>query len=235
MSSREYCTSTGSTRGSAAPAPPGAAAHCPPQTTAYDLPRRARPTAAATRAYEGLRGALTTHTSSLAAPPSAQAEHATVRSIGAVPPAAAEFRQRCPAQGRSVARMARTADANAAAAELLDAIDKGDSAAVGALLRTEAGRAAADVVCGEPETTPLLAAVKGEHTAIVSLLLEASADPDRVPSADPNGEPPGDSPLQHAAAEGYLVRTRRCPVVPRRWPPSSCRASSADSRRMDCA
>lgn len=186
-----------------------------------------------TRAYEGLRGAPTPHTPSLAAPSSAQAEtrpfHPVIRSAGRCEVPAA-----LPCAGRSVARMARTADVDAAAVELLDAIDKGDSAAVGALLRTEAGRAAADVVCGEPETTPLLAAVKGEHTAIVSLLLEASADPDRVPSADPNGEPPGDSPLQHAAAEGYLVRTLYRPVVLRPWLPSSCRASSVDSHRMDC-
>jgi ankyrin repeat protein len=93
------------------------------------------------------------------------------------------------------------------AAELLDAVIKGDGDAVRVVLRRAEGRAAADIVCGEPETTPLLEAVKGEHTAIVSLLLEASADPDRVPAADPNGEPPGDSPLQHAAAEGFLVRT----------------------------
>jgi hypothetical protein len=100
--------------------------------------------------------------------------------------------------------MARAAGGGAAA-ELLEAIAKGDAAAVGAILRAEAGCAAADTVCGEPATTPLLAAVKGEHTDIVSLLLDASADPDRVPLADPNGEPPGDSPLQHAAAEGFLV------------------------------
>lgn len=100
--------------------------------------------------------------------------------------------------------MARAAGAGAAA-ELLEAIAKGNAAAVDTILRTEAGRAVADAVCGEPETTPLLAAVNGEHTDIVSLLLDASADPDRVPLADPNGEPPGDSPLQHAAAEGFLV------------------------------
>ena len=74
--------------------------------------------------------------------------------------------------------MARTAEAGAT--ELLDAVAKGDSAAVGTLLRTKVGRAVVDMVCGEPETTPLLAAVKGEQTAIVRLLLDASADPDRV-------------------------------------------------------
>lgn len=130
--------------------------------------------------------------------------------------------------------MARTAQVDTAT-ELLDAVAKGNPAAVDAILRTEAGRAAADAVCGDPETTPLLVAVKGEHTSIVSLLLDASADPDRVPSAESNGEPPGDSPLQHAAAEGFLVHSRfpslefvRAPRMPRSLLPS--RANSAATR-----
>ena len=128
---------------------------------------------------------------------------------------------------------------------LLQACVRGDVAAVAALLRKGV---AADAVCGhDPETTPLLEAVKNattgdaaagtdagtdEHTAIVNLLLEASADPDRVPTADPDGEPPGDSPLQHAAAEGLLVRARPLPAARCRC----CTLSSADgSPSSSCA
>ena len=86
--------------------------------------------------------------------------------------------------------------------ELLEACADGDLSAVSALLQ---GGAAADAVSSDPQTTPLLEAVKNatgtaEHTASVKLLLKASADPDRVPVSGPTGEPPGDSALQHASA-----------------------------------
>jgi len=95
--------------------------------------------------------------------------------------------------------------------ELLEACADGDLSAVSALLQ---GGAAADAVSSDPQTTPLLEAVKNatgtaEHTAIVKLLLKASADPDRVPVSGPTGEPPGDSALQHASAEGFLVPALR--------------------------
>jgi len=119
--------------------------------------------------------------------------------------------------------------------ELLEACADGDLSAVSALLQ---GGAAADAVSSDPQTTPLLEAVKNatgtaEHTAIVKLLLKASADPDRVPVSGPTGEPPGDSALQHASAEGFLVRAMSRPPAhsqrpltprPRALPP--CRTSS---------
>jgi ankyrin repeat protein len=90
----------------------------------------------------------------------------------------------------------------------LQACIRGDATTVATLL---AQGADANALCSITNTTPLLEAVKnvgaGEHAAVVKLLLEASADPDRVPGSGPTGEPPGDSALQHAAAEGYLVRT----------------------------
>ena len=97
---------------------------------------------------------------------------------------------------------------------LIQAATEGDAEAVRRCLRD-----GADANAAASDTTALLEAVKNaggaeEHTAIVNLLLEASADPDRVPVADPDGEPPGDSPLQHAAAEGLLVRLRRPQPAP---------------------
>ena len=88
---------------------------------------------------------------------------------------------------------------------LMDAVEAGDEAALRARLSTTEGRAELEADDGGAICT---AATKG-HTACVELLLEASADPDRVPGCGPTGEPPGDSALQHAAAEGYLVRCRR--------------------------
>jgi ankyrin repeat protein len=94
---------------------------------------------------------------------------------------------------------------------LLEACIKGDIAATSSLL--DAG-ACVNALCAPSvgcHTTPLLEAVKNagcnaDHTVVVKQLLQAGADPDRVPGPSPSGEPPGDSALQHAAAEGYLVR-----------------------------
>lgn len=115
--------------------------------------------------------------------------------------------------------------------ELLEACADGDLSAVSALLQ---GGAAADAVSSDPQTTPLLEAVKNatgtaEHTAIVKLLLKASADPDRVPVSGPTGEPPGDSALQRASAEGFLVPgsrhhpSRSCPRAPAMGRPRASR------------
>jgi ankyrin repeat protein len=93
---------------------------------------------------------------------------------------------------------------------MIQACVGGDTADVSALLTQGAD---ANSICSVTNSTPLLEAVKnvglpgGDHAAVVQLLLQASADPDRVPGSGPTGEPPGDSALQHAAAEGYLVST----------------------------
>ena len=111
--------------------------------------------------------------------------------------------------------------------ELLEACAAGALSAVSALLP---GGAAADAVSSDPQTTPLLEAVKNatgtaEHTAIVKLLLKASADPDRVPVSGPTGEPPGDSALQ----QGFLVPgsrhqpSRSCPRAPAMGRPRASR------------
>ena len=98
---------------------------------------------------------------------------------------------------------------------LLGACAQGDAQAVEAMLSQGADP---DVVCSLSNSTPLLEAVKrvgpGDHAAVVQLLLRASADPDRVPGSGPSGEPPGDSALQHSAAEGYLVS---CTLPKRRF------------------
>lgn len=98
---------------------------------------------------------------------------------------------------------------------LLEACVKGDAVATASLIN--AGGACVNAFCSPNmgcNTTPLLEAVKNagcaaDHVGVVKQLLQAGADPDKVPGPSPSGEPPGDSALQHAAAEGYLVRTMR--------------------------